>query len=150
MGRALGGFIGQALASLMVFAINMAFYLIAGFVRSLPWLIPLVVRAFWRFIILSYQMHARVIAQIAPLVKQQWGINLLEGRWRRAATILLSLLNGLVLLLVLQLRLDLFAFLAMLPVGVWLLLLFVVHGWLVDRVWDEMPTTEGLQMGVRQ
>ena len=62
---------------------------------------------------------------------------------------LLSLTSGLLFLLLMQFQVNLLLVFAMLPTGIWVLLLFAFHGFLVDQVWDEIPTGEGLQMGTR-
>lgn len=149
MARAIGGLVIQLITALLVFAVNMGFALTASFIRSLPWLIPLVARLFWRWLQLTCRFYVSLLMLLQPIVRRYLRFNLLAARPRRIATIFLSMAAGIVLILFFQSPITTWGWLARIPFGVWLLAFCILHGWLVDRVWDSLPDDSGLHMGER-
>jgi len=119
-----------------LFSLAQCFIALALLLRFLP-----ATAKFARFclrglLILSFRWYRLLLTQIAPFLKRLVGIDILAGIARVGATILLSLLQGFVLL-----------FLLHWPIAVWNVGLFVLHGLLVGLAWDEMEHPGDLQMG---
>ncbi len=138
MGRSLGGLLAQLMIATTVFASNMLLVSIAGLLRLLPTVVPVLARFGWALVLLSCRLYYQVLIRVAPVVQERAGIDVLDGLWRLAVTVAMSIGIGLVLL-----------FLAQWPVTVWTVLPFAIHGLFVDFIWDEIPEADGLEMGVR-
>lgn len=136
--RGVGGFFGQLIFSMTVFALNMLFLSLAGVMRLLPVLLPILARAAWGLVLLTCRLYYLLVTRAAPWVKKHSGINILGGLPRLATTILLSLTLG-----------GLFLFIAQLPLTLWTAGPLILHGLFVDFIWDDIPQTGSLQMGVR-
>src|SRR4051812_3667930 len=119
MARAIGGLVIQLITALLVFAVNMGFALIANFIRTLPWLVPMVARLFWRWIQLTCHLYVFLLTLLHPLIRRHLRFNLLAPTPRRIATISLSMVSGIVLLLFFQSPLTTWGWLARIPFGVW-------------------------------
>jgi len=90
------------------------------------------------FLVVSARFYYLLITALTPSIKRWLDINVLEGLWRPAATMVLSLAIGsLVLLLVGW------------GVGILSLLCLAIHGLLVGLLWDELMDDASLQMGVK-
>lgn len=138
MARAVAALCAQLIVATTIFALNVFFISLAGFLRLLPTLVPVLWRGTWGLLVLSCRLYYLVLTRLAPYIQAWTHVQVLEGLWRLTATVLLSLLLGLVFLLLLQW-----------PVSGWALLLTLLHGIFVDLVWDEIPDSGGLQLGVK-
>ena len=136
--RTITGFFAQLIFSMTVFALNMLFISIAGLLRLLPVALPAVGRAAWGLVILSCRLYYLLLTRIAPIIQQRVRINILEGLWRLVVTLGVSLTLGVSGLL-----------LAQLPLTIWTIVPLVLHGLFVDFIWDDIPQTGSIQMGVR-
>lgn len=146
---AVGGLFVQLITASIVFGVNVFFTLTASLIRSLPWLVPLVARLTWRWLLFTCRLYVWALTPLQPVLRRGLRINLLARTPRRIATILLSLCAGMVILLLFQSPFQLWRWIAGVPFGVWLLALCILHGWLVDRIWDSFPDDSGLHMGER-
>ncbi len=149
MGRALGGFVMQAVMALTVFTLNLFFTAAAAFLRALPWLVPLAWRTLRSLLVLSSRQYHQILTRAAPFFEKHWGLRILDRKWRRLSTIVLSVLLGLLSLLITRLPVNLFVLLALLPFPLWLVIFFALYGLLVDLVWAETPEGQNFQMGVK-
>lgn len=149
MAQAALGLLGQLTTAFIVFAVNMLFALTASLIRSLPWLIPLLWRLMRRWLIFTSRLYVIVLTPLTRWVQRRFRVNLLARTPRRITVILISLGVGVLLIVILQSPLQLWGWVAGVPFGVWLLALCVLHGFLVDRVWDPAPEKGGLHMGER-
>lgn len=138
MPQALIGIFIALVLSTMVFAISFFFVALANALRLLPTLVPIIGRMVWGIVVLSCRVYYLLLNRIAPDVEKRFKIKILEGLWRLATTFVVSLVLGLVLLL-----------LTSLPLNIWTMIPFVLHGLFVDFVWDDIPGWGELQMGVR-
>lgn len=136
--RTATGLLAQLVFSMTVFAFNMLFISIAGALRLLPVMLPVLARAGWSLLLLSCRLYYLALTRTAPWIKAHLGINLLEGLGRVATTGFLSLTLG-----------GLFLIIAQWPLTIWTVLPLLAHGLFVDFVWDDIPQQGGLQMGVR-
>jgi len=75
---------------------------------------------------------------MAPIVQQRLNINILAGPSRVIASLLLSLILGLLFLLLTDL-----------PMTGWSIGLSLLHGLSVGLAWDEIEKPGGLQLGVK-
>lgn len=149
MVRAIGGLFVQLITALLVFTVNVGFALTAAFIRSLPWLIPLTLRLARQWLVLTCRLYLFALTPLNRIVRRRLRINLFARTPRRIATILLSLGLGGLLLFFFQPQLHLGYWLAQIPFGVWLLVLCILYGLLVDRTWEDVPDDSGLHMGER-
>jgi hypothetical protein len=130
--------IERALVGACIFGLVQFFLSLAALFR----LLPLLLRAFRLglrgLLILSFRLYYLILSQLAPPIERQLGIDVLAGIPRVAATILLSLLLGCLLLLVVGAN-----------VTGWAIALFLVHGLFVGLTWDDIEAPGGIQLGVR-
>ena len=136
--RTATGFFAQLIFSMTVFALNMLFISIAGLLRLLPTVLPILGRAALGLLLLSCRLYYLLLTRAAPLVEQRTKINIVVGLWRLATTLILSLVLGVLIL-----------FLAQWPLTLWTVAPLVLHGLFVDFIWDDIPQTGSIQMGVR-
>jgi hypothetical protein len=136
--RSAGGVLSQLVFAMTTFALNMLFISLAGLVRLLPLLLPTVGRLAWGLLLLSCRVYYLLLTRVAPILKARLRVDLLNGLWRLAATVSLSLALGL-----------LFLFSAQWPLMIWTVGPFAVHGLFVDYIWDDIPETANLLMGMR-
>jgi hypothetical protein len=87
-------------------------------------------------VILSFRLYRLVLTPLAPFIQHYTGLDILSGLARVVATTLLSLGQGLVLLVVLHG-----------PMALWSIGLFIVHGLVIGLAWDELEQPGDLQMG---
>ncbi len=138
MGRIIGGLFGTIVVATTLFTMNVFFMGVAGVLRLLPLLAPLVGRALWSVLVFSCRLYYLVFTRIAPFIEKWTRVQLLSGLWRLGTTLALSLLLGLAVL-----------FAARVPLTFWSVIPFLLHGLFVDFVWDDIPGLGALQMGVR-
>lgn len=138
MGNVLGFVFGTLILGTTVFAMNLFFVGVAGVLRLIPMLVPLVGRALWGLLVFSCRLYYLLLNRLAPFVEKYTKVKLLTGLWRLGTTVGMSLGIGLVLLFALRL-----------PINPWTVIPLVLHGLFVDFVWDEIPGLSELQMGVR-
>jgi hypothetical protein len=138
MGRALSGLFATIIVATTLFALNLFFVAIAGVLRLVPTLVPLIGRFIWGVLVLSCRLYYLLLNRIAPFIERRFRIKILHGLWRLAATLLMSLTLGVTFLL-----------LAQMPFSIWTVTPCVLHGLFVDFVWDEIPGMGELQMGIR-
>src|SRR5262245_33184973 len=138
MGNALARLFGTVIVGTTVFALNLFFVGVAGVLRLIPLALPLVGRGVWGLLVFSCRLYYLLLTRLAPFVEKYMRVKLLSGLWRLGITVGLSLALGLAVLLVTPL-----------PITLWTVAPFVLHGLFVDFVWDEIPGLAELQMGVR-
>jgi hypothetical protein len=138
MGRALGGLFATIIVTTALFALNLFFVAVAGVLRLVPSLVPLIGRLIWGVLVLSCRLYYLLLDRFAPLIERRFRVKILQGLWRLAATVSMSLALGLAFLLLSQL-----------PISIWTITPCVLHGLFVDFVWNEIPGMGELQMGVR-
>lgn len=138
MGRTLGGLLAQLIVTTTIFTMNMLLMSVAGLLRMLPTLLPWLGRVIWAGLILSCRLYSLLLAHLAPFIRQQTRINILDGLARFAATLSLSLLAGIA-----------FLFLAQWPITLWTVVPIILHGLFVAFIWDEIPAEGGLRLGTR-
>jgi len=127
------GLVGTCLASM-----SLVFLSIAALLRLLPQFLKLIRLGLRGFLILSFRFYHLLLTRIAPVIQQCLNINVLTVHLRVVASLLLSLILGLV-----------FLFLTSLPVTGWSVGLSVLHGLSVGLAWDEIEKPGGLQLGVK-
>lgn len=127
------GLVGTCLASMIL-----VFLSIAALLRLLPQFLKLIRLGLRGFLILSFRFYHLLLTRIAPVIQQCLNINVLTVHLRVVASLLLSLILGLV-----------FLFLTSLPVTGWSVGLSVLHGLSVGLAWDEIEKPGGLQLGVK-
>lgn len=138
MPQAILGIFVALILSAMVFAVSLFFVAVANTLRLLPTLAPILGRIAWGILVLSCRVYYLLLTRLAPFIEKHWKIKILNGLWRLGVTLVLSLLAGLLFLL-----------LTGLPIGIWTILPFLLHGLFVDFIWDDIPGWGELQMGVR-
>lgn len=138
MPQAILGIFVALILSAMVFAVSMFFVAVANTLRLLPTLAPILGRIAWGILVLSCRVYYLLLTRLAPFIEQRWKVKILGGLWRLGVTLVLSLFSGLLFLL-----------LTGLPIGIWTVLPFLLHGLFVDFIWDDIPGWGELQMGVR-
>jgi len=111
---------------------------LAALLRLLPQFLKLIRLGLRGFLILSFRFYHLLLTRIAPVIQQCLNINVLTVHLRVVASLLLSLILGLV-----------FLFLTSLPVTGWSVGLSVLHGLSVGLAWDEIEKPGGLQLGVK-
>ena len=132
------GCLGQLFAAVTVFTLNTLVISVAGLLRLLPVLLPVLARLAWGAVLLSFRLYHLLLRRAAPVIKNRWGINILDSLWRVVATTLLSLVLGL----------TIFLFVSF-PVNPWTILLLLGHGLFVGLTWNEISQGEELTTGVR-
>jgi hypothetical protein len=125
--------VGICLASM-----SLAFFSIAALLRLLPHFLSLIQRALRVFLILSFRFYHLVLTCIAPTIQQLLNVDILVGSARIVASLLLSLVLGLLFILVT----------GWIVTG-WSIVLFLLHGLFVGLAWDEIGNPAGLQLGVK-
>ncbi len=90
-------------------------------------------------LIISVRFYFLLLSRLAPVMERWLGIRVLDGLPRIAATTLLSLAIGCLVLV-----------LAGWGPNRWTVLLLAGHGLLTGLVWEEVLDDDGLQLGVRQ
>lgn len=138
MGGVIAVVFGTLILGTLVFAMNLFFVGVAGIVRLVPMLMPLVGHALWGLLVFSCRLYYLLLTRLAPSIEQHTKVKLLSDLWRLGATVGLSLALGLGLLVVLHL-----------PLNAWTIIPLVLHGLFVDFSWNEIPGLSELQMGVR-
>lgn len=138
MPQAIIGVFAALILAVMVFAISLFFVALANALRLLPTLAPILGRVVWGILVLSCRLYYLFLSRIAPPIQRRWKIKILAGLWRLGATLVLSFLSGLGFLLFTGL-----------PLSIWTVLPFLLHGLFVDFMWDDIPGWGELQMGVR-
>lgn len=138
MGNVLVSVFGTLIFGTAVFALNLFLVGIAGVLRLIPMLVPLVGRALWGLLVFSCRLYYLLLMRLAPVIQRYTKVKILAGLWRLGTTVGMSLILGLGLLFVLHL-----------PVNPWTVIPLILHGLFVDFVWDEIPGLSELQMGVR-
>ena len=127
------GLAGTCLASL-----SLAFLSIAALLRLLPRFLNLIRLGLRGLLILSFRFYHLLLTRMAPIIQQRLNIDILAGHLRVIASLLLSLILGLLFLLLTNLSVT--------GWGIWLSLL---HGLAVGLAWDEIEKPGGLQLGVK-
>jgi hypothetical protein len=138
MPQAILGIFVALILSAVVFAVSLFFVALANILRLLPTLAPILGRIAWGILVLSCRVYYLLLTRLAPFIERRWKVKILNGLWRLGVTLVLSLLSGLLFLL-----------LTGLPMGIWTVLPFLLHGLFVDFIWDDIPGWGELQMGVR-
>jgi hypothetical protein len=115
------------------------FFIILAFaLRLLPTLLRLAGQCLRLFLFVSYRFYRMLLTPLARLIRRRSGINVTSGLWRIAATTLLSLVLGLIIMVVTPLTAS------VLSVSVCL-----VHGLLVGVIWDDVEHPGALHLGAR-
>jgi hypothetical protein len=126
------------LTSIFFFAVDFFVLALAGIIRLMPTLFRSGRVILNQFMDLSYQFYRFVLGNVAPFLRERWGFNILVGALRVVATVILSLVLGLLFLLVFGL-----------PFNVWTVGLCILHGLAVGLVWGGAEAvSEGFRMGV--
>jgi len=130
--------LGNILISTFFFSLDAFLLALAGLIRISPSILKTARMFFRRFMDLSFKFYQLVLGQIAPVVQNRWGANILTGMLRIVSTMILSLILGLLLLLIFSL-----------PINIWSVALCIIHGLAVGLVWGKVDqAVEGFQMGV--
>lgn len=128
----------QLLVGVCCASANMLIMSLAVFIRHLP-AISNAGRRVLRFLLLySFRVYRTLLAWLAPFFYNLTQLDLLNGWPRLAATIILSLALGGIVLWLLGWRFKL-----------WNTILCSLHGLAVGALWDELATPGGLQLGER-
>ena len=115
------------------------FFIILAFaLRLLPTLLQLAGQCLRLFLFVSYRFYRMLLTPLARLIRRRLSINVTSGLWRIAATTLLSLILGLIIMAVTPLTVS------VLSVSVCL-----VHGLLVGVIWDDVEHPGALHLGAR-
>ena len=138
MGRLLLGMTEYILIGACFSAPVLFFLSLAALLRFLPSLLALGARGLRGFFILSVRFYHLLLVRVAPFLHRRLGIDVLNGFTRLLATLLLSLVLGLSMLV-----------LASFPVNEWSVGLLIIHGLLVGLIWDEIEEPRGLKLGVK-
>jgi hypothetical protein len=126
------------LVSTCFVSLGLVFLSIVTFLRLLPQLLYWIRVGLRGFLILSFRFYHLLFTRMAPTIQQRLDINILIGHWRVVASLLLSLILGL-----------LFLFLIGWSVTRWRVVLALLHGLSVGLAWDEIEKPGGLQLGVK-
>ncbi len=129
-------FLFQFVVVVSVLAFNLLVVSLAVVLRLLPMVTPAISRLLRDGLMLSRRFYKRVLTQAAPAVRRRTGIDILNGPWRTAACVFLSLALGIFLSLLVPL-----------PIGGLSILLFVLHGLAVVVVWDQGPGEPAFRVG---
>ena len=132
------GLSNQFLLAACCVSIILVFLSLAALLRLLPVLLNAIRLGLRAILILSYRLYALVLTRVAPEVEERLGFDILTGIPRLVATVLLSLVSGL-----------LFVTITHLPLTAWIWVLLVLHGLAVGLAWDEIAQPGGLQLGGR-
>jgi hypothetical protein len=135
---AIGSLFGTIIVGTTVFTMNLLFMALASLLRLMPLFLPLLGRVVWGVLVYSCRLYYLLLGRVAPLVERLTRVKILEGLCRLGVILSLSLLLGLGFLLVAQI-----------PITVWTVLPFVLHGIFVDAVWNEIPGLGSLETGTR-
>lgn len=138
MGGILASLFGTVVVATTVFTINLFFMGIAGVLRLIPQLAPILGRFVWGVLVFSCRLYYLLLTRLAPVIERHAGIKILTGLWRLGATLSMSLALGIVILVV-----------SGIGISFWTIIPFILHGLFVDFAWDEIPGLSDLQMGVR-
>ena len=138
MFAALLRFFGFSLLGISLLAISLIFVILALLIRILPRLLPFLRQGLRMFLLLSFRLYKVILERIAPCVFRSFGVDILNGHWRLAMCILLSLALGLFI--------PLFS---KSPINGWLMGLTALHGLLVAMIWDDVENPEGIHLGAR-
>ena len=134
----LGRLFNQLLVAGCCLSVVLVLIGIAGVLRLLPAMLPLIRLGLRALLILSYRLYALVLHRLAPDFERGLGVDVLTGFARVAATLLLSLFIGLA-----------FFALTQAPVTIWNTGLFLLHGLVVGWVWDGIEEPDDLLLGVK-
>ena len=88
------------------------------------------------WLILSFRLYQALLTRLAPGCRGRFGIDILTGAARVAASVMLSMAQGFVLLLLLHQ-----------PLTVWTGGWPVLHGLVVGFLWDEIGDPGGFRLG---
>lgn len=127
----------QTLIAACCLSIVLVLISLAGLLRLLPLALPYIRAALRVFLILSVRLYGVMLRHLAPDIRQRLGVDVFSQYPRIAASILLSLSFGLVLIALTQA-----------PVTIWNAGLFVLHGVVVGFVWDGLEEPDDLLLGV--
>ena len=135
------GFLLQLLLAVLLASLDVLLVSLAATMRLVPALTRLLLRLLRRLIIVSTRVYATILSAIEPEIQRRFGVRILTGPWRVLASIVLSLLLGILLLLGTGL-----------PANKWTVGLPVLHGLVVGLLWDEDEAEEpsGLHLGTKQ
>jgi len=128
----------QILVGACCLSIIATFLSLAALLRLLPALFAVIRLALREILILSFRLYSLVLTRLAPFIQQRIGIDVLTGIPRIAATLVLSLVLGLLLLALTRIHIT----------G-WSVGLSILHGLAVGLVWNEIEEPGGLRLGVK-
>ncbi len=111
---------------------------VAALFRFLPALLSLARYLTRLLFVCSFRLYRQILKWVAPLLRRQFNIDVLDGWARLAATVLLSLVFVLGALLLLQIS-----------VSVWSIVPTALHGLIVGLLWDDLVQPGELQMGIK-
>ncbi len=111
---------------------------LVGLARFLPSLLNLLRYLTRLSLVCSFRLYRLILAALNPYAQRYCKLDLLAGRVRLVASIILSLVVALTVLLVLQISLN-----------AWTVTPAVIHGLLVGLLWDDLSQPGQLQMGIK-
>jgi hypothetical protein len=115
------------------------FFIILAFaLRLLPTLLRLAGQCLRLFLFISYRFYRMLLTPLARLIRRRLSINIAAGLWRIAATTLLSLVLGLIIMVMTPLTVSVLSVSACL-----------VHGLLVGVIWDDVEHPGALHLGAQ-
>jgi len=124
------------LLNLCLFGAAQVFLALAALLRLTPAFLIFARACLRGGLLLSCQFYRLVLTPLSSLVERQWGVSLLDGFPRIGATLMLSLVIGL-----------LFLWLIGWPITGWSIGLLSAHGLFVGLAWDDLQHPNGLHMG---
>ena len=128
------------LISMFFFTIDVFLLAMAGALRLFPSFLKTARALLREFMGFSFKLYRTILGEVAPFLKDGLGLDILSGTLRVCASVILSLVMGLFLLILLGFSITPFSF-----------CLCVIHGLVVGIVWgkvDQPPTEEGFRTGV--
>jgi hypothetical protein len=128
--------LGNLLTAGCLFSLNMIILVLAGLLRMLPSFLKFIRHVIRAILNLSIRFYNLILARAAPALDQHLGINILKGFARIIATILISLMIGLLILALLHWPIN------VLTVGI-----CILHGLIVGLVWDGISSQGNLNLG---
>ena len=130
--------LGYILVGVCLTALSFAFFSIAALIRLLPRMLHLAHRGLRAFLLLSFRLYRLLLTRLAPFAHRYLKVNVLAGYSRVVASVVLSLMLGLLFLCATRLT-----------VNGWGVGLSLLHGLSVGFLWDEIEAPRVLRLGLR-